>query len=301
MSERDGWCHLYLYDMAVGQVKNAVTRGDWVVRRVEHVDPALRQVWFYAGGIRPEQDPYQLHLCRVNFDGSGLTVLTSGDGQHRADFSPDRHGGLSTPGPGWTSRPSWSCVAVRMAGAFVSWSARMLRRYWLRDGPCRSGFQPRRGMGKRRFTALLYGRLIGILDAPTQCWRKSTRGLRRRMYPRNLAGCCGGSCLCRTGFRGGQVDGLGTSQRSKAIQDYCHKNLADAGFVDRIGWIRAAAVTRPWMDLTRVGIYGGSAGGQNAMRALLDHADFYHAAVADCGCHDNRMDKIWWNEQWKHT
>ena len=52
------------------------------------------------------------------------------------------------------------------------------------------------------------------------------------------------------------------------------------------------------MDTTRVGIYGWSAGGQNAMAALLFHNDFYKAAVALCGCHDNRMDKIWWNEQW---
>jgi dipeptidyl aminopeptidase/acylaminoacyl peptidase len=52
------------------------------------------------------------------------------------------------------------------------------------------------------------------------------------------------------------------------------------------------------MDLSRVGIYGGSAGGQNAMRALLDFNHFYKVAVADCGCHDNRMDKLWWNEQW---
>jgi dipeptidyl aminopeptidase/acylaminoacyl peptidase len=52
------------------------------------------------------------------------------------------------------------------------------------------------------------------------------------------------------------------------------------------------------MDLQRVGIYGGSAGGQSSTRALLDHPDFYRVAVSDCGCHDNRMDKLWWNEQW---
>ncbi len=62
--------------------------------------------------------------------------------------------------------------------------------------------------------------------------------------------------------------------------------------------MREAAETRPWMDLDRVGIYGGSAGGQSALRALLAHGDFYDVAVADCGCHDNRMDKIWWNELW---
>ncbi|MEM7512303.1 MAG: prolyl oligopeptidase family serine peptidase, partial [Bacteroidota bacterium] len=72
----------------------------------------------------------------------------------------------------------------------------------------------------------------------------------------------------------------------------------DAGFPDRIRWMKSAAKDRPWMDLERVGIFGGSAGGQNAMRAVIDHADFYKAAVADCGCHDNRLDKIWWNEAW---
>ena len=51
-------------------------------------------------------------------------------------------------------------------------------------------------------------------------------------------------------------------------------------------------------DPSGVGIYGTSAGGQDALRALEAHGDFYTAAVADCGCHDNRMDKIWWNELW---
>jgi dipeptidyl aminopeptidase/acylaminoacyl peptidase len=74
--------------------------------------------------------------------------------------------------------------------------------------------------------------------------------------------------------------------------------LKDAGFPDRIAWIKALAERYPQVDATRVGVYGGSAGGQNAMAAVLWHHDFYRAAAADCGCHDNRMDKIWWNEQW---
>jgi dipeptidyl aminopeptidase/acylaminoacyl peptidase len=90
MSERSGWNHLYLIDTASGRVKNAVTTGEWVVRGVEHVDADRRQVWFTAGGIVPGQDPYYLHLARANFDGSGLAVLTEGDGHHRVQFSPDR-------------------------------------------------------------------------------------------------------------------------------------------------------------------------------------------------------------------
>ena len=91
---------------------------------------------------------------------------------------------------------------------------------------------------------------------------------------------------------------MGTSHRSKSFHDVCWKNLGDSGFPDRIAWIRAAAAKYPYMDLTRVGIYGGSAGGQSSTRGILMHPDFYTVAVSDCGCHDNRMDKIWWNEQW---
>jgi dipeptidyl aminopeptidase/acylaminoacyl peptidase len=104
--------------------------------------------------------------------------------------------------------------------------------------------------------------------------------------------------MAELGFIVVQCDGMGTSHRSKAFHDVCWQNMGDSGFPDRIAWLRAAAAKHPQLDLTRVGIYGGSAGGQSSTRALLAHGDFYKVAVSDCGCHDNRMDKIWWNEQW---
>lgn len=104
--------------------------------------------------------------------------------------------------------------------------------------------------------------------------------------------------LANLGFVVVLADGMGTNHRGQQFHDVCWKDLRDAGFPDRIAWLRAVAATRSWMDLTRVGIYGGSAGGQNAVRDLLDYADVYSVAVADCGGHDNRMDKRSWNEQW---
>jgi dipeptidyl aminopeptidase/acylaminoacyl peptidase len=91
---------------------------------------------------------------------------------------------------------------------------------------------------------------------------------------------------------------MGTSNRSKAFHDVCWKNLKDAGLPDRILWIKAAAEKYQYLDISNVGIFGVSAGGQSAMAALLWHPDFYKVGVSSCGCHDNRMDKIWWNEQW---
>jgi len=89
MSERDGWNHLYLYDGVTGRVKNQITRGSWVVRSVERVDEAKRQIWFAAGGMNPKQDPYFTQYFRINFDGTGLTPLTEADGIHVVDWSAD--------------------------------------------------------------------------------------------------------------------------------------------------------------------------------------------------------------------
>ena len=100
------------------------------------------------------------------------------------------------------------------------------------------------------------------------------------------------------GFIVVQMDGMGTSNRSKAFHDVAWQNIKDAGFPDRILWHQAVAAKNPWYDISRVGIYGNSAGGQNAMAALLFHPEFYKVGFSSCGCHDNRMDKASWNEQW---
>ena len=116
--------------------------------------------------------------------------------------------------------------------------------------------------------------------------------------PKTFSAQAGMQAIAELGFVVVQIDGMGTSNRSKAFHDVAWKNLADAGFTDRILWQKALAAKYPSIDLSRVGIYGTSAGGQSAMGALLFHPEFYKVAVASAGAHDNRMDKIWWNEQW---
>jgi dipeptidyl aminopeptidase/acylaminoacyl peptidase len=116
--------------------------------------------------------------------------------------------------------------------------------------------------------------------------------------PKRFSTHLGAQEMAELGFILVQIDGMGTPHRSRAFHEVAWKNLADAGLPDRIAWMKAAGAKYPQMDLTRVGIYGGSAGGQNALAAVLTHGEFYKAASADCGCHDNRMDKIWWNELW---
>jgi dipeptidyl-peptidase-4 len=297
MSERDGWNHLYLYDAATGAVKNQITKGEWVVRGVDFVDETNRQIWFRAGGIRPGHDPYYIHYCRVNFDGTGLTILTEGDGTHQTDFSPNRKYFVDT----WSRVDAPPVTELRRSsdGKLIcpleSADDRRL---------VKSGWQtPERFVAKGRDGAT---DIYGVIFRPTNFDPKKKYPIVENIYagpqdsfvPKAFAPFFSSQEIAELGFIVVQIDGMGTSNRSKNFHDVCWKNIADAGFPDRILWIKAAAAKHREMDLSRVGIYGGSAGGQNAMRALLDHGDFYKVCVADCGCHDNRMDKIWWNEQW---
>ena len=297
MSERDGWNHLYLYDGKSGHLKNQITKGPWVVRGVDRVDVDKRQVWFRAGGIHADQDPYHVHYCRVNFDGTELTTLTKGDGTHQIEYSPDGKCFLDT-----YSRVDLAPVTELRRSRDGSLLCELERGDWTELAE--SHWQaPERFVAKGRDGLT---DIHGVLFRPTTFDPNKSYPVIEQIYagphsahaPKQFRSYHGAQSMAELGFIVVQIDGMGTSHRSKKFHDVCWRNIGDAGLPDRILWIKAAAEDRPWMDLSRVGIYGGSAGGQNAMRALIAHGDFYRVAVADCGCHDNRMDKIWWNEQW---
>ena len=297
MSERDGWNHLYLYDARTGQVKNQVTKGAWVVRGVERVDQEKRQVWLRCGGIIPGQDPYYIHYARVNLDGTGLTVLTAGDGTHKVEFSPDGRFFLDTcsrvdlPPVHELRRSDDGKLVCELERADAS---ALLQAGW--KAPERFAAKGRDGQTD----------IYGVIFKPTTfdparrypVIEEIYAGPQDSFVPKSFRAFHSAQALAELGFVTVKIDGMGTSNRSKKFHDVCWKNLGDAGLPDRVLWMKAAAAGRPWMDISRVGVYGGSAGGQSAMRALITHGDFYKAAVADCGCHDNRMDKIWWNELW---
>ncbi len=297
MSERDGWNHVYLYDEATGRVKNQITRGEWVVRRVDNVDEEKRQIWFRAGGIRPDQDPYYVHYCRVNFDGRGLTILTEGDGTHSVEFSPDRKFLIDT----WSRVDMAPVTELRRAedGKLVcelekaDW-AELLKTGWQAPEP----FIAKGRDGQTDIYGVIFRPTNFDPDSKYPVIEEIYAGPQGSFVPKGFRSYYSAQAMAELGFIVVMIDGMGTSNRSKKFHDVCWKNLGDSGFPDRILWIKAAAAKRPYMDITRVGIYGGSAGGQSALRALLAHGDFYKVAVCDCGCHDNRMDKIWWNELW---
>jgi dienelactone hydrolase len=296
-SERDGWEHLYLYDGVTGTVKNQITKGDWLVRAVDYVDEARRQIWFQAGGMNASQDPYFSHYYRINFDGSGLTKFTSADGNHTVTFSPDRQyyvdawSRVDRPPVAELRRTEDRGLVMELEKSDASALLAAGIRY-------PEVFVAKGRDGKTD--------IWGAIVRPTNFDAAKKYPVIEQIYagpqgsfvPKTFSPLPATQALAELGFIVVQIDGMGTSNRSKAFHDVAYKNLGDAGFPDRILWHKAVAARYPYYDISRIGIYGTSAGGQSSLGGVLFHPDFYKVAVANSGCHDNRMDKIWWNEQW---
>jgi dipeptidyl aminopeptidase/acylaminoacyl peptidase len=297
MSQRDGWAHLYLYDRTTGQVKNQITKGNWQVNFVDRIDEQARQIYFHGNGMDAGKDPYFMHFFRVNFDGTGLTRLTTADATHSLSWSLDKqyyvdtYSRVNLPTVTELHRASDQSLVLALEKADATdllatgWKMPEVFTSKARDGQTD---------------------IWGIIIRPTNFDPQQKYPVIENIYagpqgsfvPKGWSTQAGMMSLAELGFIVVQVDGMGTANRSKAFHDVSFQNIGDAGFPDRIIWHKAIAAKYPYYDITRVGIYGTSAGGQNATGGVLFHPEFYKVAVSNSGCHDNRMDKIWWNEQW---
>ncbi|KAA6334470.1 Non-reducing end beta-L-arabinofuranosidase [termite gut metagenome] len=298
LSERDGWKHLYLYDTTTGTIKKQLTQGQWIVKSVVHVDETQRKVIFVGCGMQKQEDPYLEKYYSLNIDNGKITPLTPEDANHKITFSKDHKYMVD------------SYSRVDLVPTIVVRS--------VNDGKVifKPENQPDISLALKEGYRIPEVFSAKGRDGKTDIWGMIMRpdnfdpsqkypvieyiyaGPHDSHVPKNFAIDHWGFSLTDLGFIVVIIDGMGTANRSKAFHDVCWRNLKDAGFPDRIAWIKTAAQKYTEMDIERVGIFGSSAGGQNAMGAVLFHPEFYKVSVAACGCHDNRMDKIWWNEQW---
>ena len=295
-SERNGWEHLYLINGQTGAVEHQITRGNWVVRAVDRIDEARREIYFEASGMNPGEDPYYVHGYKIGFDGTGLTPLSPEEADHALSYSSDgkyyvdTYSRLDLPPVMGLRRSSDASLVMTVDKAD---DTRLVAAGWKPAEP----FHAKGRDGKTDIWGVIWrpanfepGKKYPVVEDIYAGPQGSfvPKDFTTRVEP-----------LTELGFVVAQIDGMGTNNRSRAFHDVAWRNLKDAGFPDRILWHKAVAARYSWYDISRgVGIFGTSAGGQSAMGALLFHPEFYTVAVANSGSHDNRMDKIWWNEQW---
>ena len=295
-SEQDGWQHLYLVNAISGK-QQLITKGNYVVRDVDSVDVVKRQVWFRASGMNPDEDPYFIHYYRIGFDGKGLINLTPEKGNHSLTFSPDRKYYIDSYSQ--VNIPAVSKLKLTAGGKQIQELEHGELEPFLKTGVRLPEVFVAKGRDAKTD-------IWGVICFPSNMDPGKTYPIIENIYagpqdsfvPKNFLPASEMQSMAELGFIVVQIDGMGTANRSKAFHDVCWQNLADAGFEDRILWMKAMAAKYPNADINKIGVYGTSAGGQNSTGALLFHPEFYKAAVSACGCHDNRIDKQWWNEQW---
>jgi dipeptidyl aminopeptidase/acylaminoacyl peptidase len=295
-SEKDGWNHIYLVDLVSGK-EQAITKGSWVVRGVDSIDVVKKEIWFRASGMNDGEDPYNVHYYRIGFDGQHLRSLTPAKGNHTVAFSADKMY--------YTDTYSQVNVAPRTVLARTADAKELML---LEEADLtiykQTGVNPPEVFVAKARDGVTD--IWGIVSRPSDYDPSKKYPVLENIYagpqdafvPKNFSPYSEMQSLAELGFIVVMMDGMGTANRSKAFHDVCWMNLADAGFPDRILWIKALGRKYAYVDTTRVGLYGTSAGGQNTLGGLLFHPEFYKAGVAACGCHDNRVDKQWWNEQW---
>jgi dienelactone hydrolase len=297
-SQRDNWGHLYLYDLRTGRLKHQITRGEWNVLQVVHVDPQQRAIVF-VGNEREPGDPYFQYLYRVGFDDAGLRLLTPDSAHHAVSISPN----------GRFFVDSWSTPTIPPVSVVRALDGRKVMDLEQADIAAlrAAGWQ-----APIPFTVLARDgttELHGLMYRPSRFEPNRKYPIINHIYPGPQSGSVGSrafspargdvQAIAELGFIVVQIDAMGTPLRSKAFHDAYYGNMGDNGLPDQIAGMRQLAERHPWIDLERAGIYGHSGGGFASTAGILRYPDFFKVAVSQAGNHDNRNYEDDWAEKWQ--
>lgn len=296
-SERNNWAHLYLYDATTGQVKNQITKGDWVVARLVKVDEQKRMLYFIAVG-QQAANPYFAQLCRVGFDGKQFAVLTPEPGNHQISMAPsgtffvDNYSAPDVP-PVSVVRNLDGKLLVNLEKGDIS---RLTATGWHAPTP----IKVKAADGQTD--------LFGLMYTPSKLDPTKKYPVIDYIYPGPQGGSVGNwsfsaarkdnQALAELGFVVVEIEGTSNPLRSKKFHDMSYGNMAENTLPDQIAGIRQLAQQYAYMDIDRVGIWGHSGGGFATATAMFRFPDFFKVGISESGNHDNRNYEDDWGERY---
>lgn len=295
-SERDGWGHFYLYDQN-GKLKNQITKGPFHAEEIIKVDSKSRVLYFTANGKEAGEDPYYLHFYRINFDGSGLKLLNSGNFDHTVSMQDD--------GPYFVN--NFSRVNTAPAATIMDQQGGLVMKLETTDLSLlmATGYKFPETFKVKADDGITD--LYGVLYKPFDFDPKKKYPIIEYVYPGPQTEAVNkafsksmdrterlaqfGYIVITVGNRGGHP------ARSKWYHTYGYGNLRDYGLADKKVAVEQLADRFSFIDISRVGITGHSGGGFMSTAAMLVYPDFFKAAVSNAGNHDNSIYNRWWSEK----
>jgi dipeptidyl-peptidase-4 len=297
-SEKDGWGQMYLWDIATGKLKNQITRGDWNVTQVLHVDEGTRTIYFVGVGKEAGSDPYFQHYYSVKFDGKDLKLLTPENADH--SITPSSDGRYFVDVYSTVTQPETAVVRDDTGKVVVDVAkqdiTKLVAAGWV--APIPISVKARDGKTD----------VYGFMFKPTNFDASKKYPIVNHVYPGPQTGSCGGrgfaaahgdeQSLAELGFIVVCIDGMGTPWRSKAFHEFYFGNLGDNTIPDQVSGMKDLAAKYPWIDLDKVGMYGHSGGGNATAAAMFHFPDFFKVGIAESGNHDQRDYEDDWAEKW---
>ena len=297
-SERDNWGHLYLYDASTGQLKNQITKGDFVVTKLLRVDEKKRELYFLANGREPG-NPYFTHFYKISFDGSHLKLLTPEEGIHQISLSPSGKYFVDS-----YSQPDVPAISVlrNADGKLISTLEKTdISRLQA------NGWKPAIPITVKAHDGQTD--LYGIMFTPTHLDPNKKYPIIDYIYPGPQGGSMGGNwsfsssrsdnqALAELGFVVVLIEGSSNPLRSKSFHDMNYGHMSDNTLPDQITGIRQLAAKYTYIDTNRVGIWGHSGGGFATACAMFKYPDFFKVGISESGNHDNRNYEDDWGERY---
>ena len=296
-SERTGWGQLYRYD-SEGNLKNTITSGSFVVGDIAKIDTARSTVYFSGYGREEGQNPYYENLYSVRFDGSRFRHLTPENANHniraseKGNFFLDNYSTVDQPTASVIRNASGE-VTLRLQQVDVS-------------GAEEIGWQAPEEFSVKAADGATD--LYGVMWKPFDFDSTKKYPIISYVYPGpqtepfptsfSVAGITGrNQALAQLGFVVVAFGNRGGSPiRSKYYHNFGYGDLRDYPLADNKYGLEQLAARHPFVDISKVGIFGHSGGGFMSTAALLSYPDFYDVAVSSAGNHDNNIYNIWWSE-----
>jgi dipeptidyl aminopeptidase/acylaminoacyl peptidase len=295
-SERDGWGHLYLYDSS-GKMKSQITSGPWHVEDVEGVDEKLRTVYLTGNARESNEDPYFLHMYKVNIDGSSLKLLSAANHDHNVNmddskrFFVDNYSRVNTA----PISALYDAAGKRLMDLEVTDMSGLMQAGYKFPEPFKAKaddgitdlygvmYKPFDFDSTKKYPVIAYVYPGPQTEAVNKAFGKSMDRIDRLAQL--------GFVVVTLGNRGGHPS------RSKWYHNYGYGNLRDYGLADKKTVIEQLSQKHAFVDVNRVGIHGHSGGGFMSTAAMLVYPDFFKVAVSSSGNHENNIYNRWWSEK----
>ena len=298
-SQRDNWTHLYLYNLATGQLKNRITSGDGNVNDIAFIDEKTRTIFFEGQGKEVGRDPYFRHFYRIGFDGRNQRLLTPENADHTISVAPNGQtfvDSYSTPSvpPVTVLRDMRGTVLMTLERADAS---RLFATGW--KPPTQVTMKARDGKTD----------IYGLMWTPTRLDSTKKYPIVNYIYPGPQSGSVGSrsfqtavrdnQALAELGFVVVAIDGMGTPGRSKAFADAYYGDMGDNTLPDQIAGMKELAQRYRFIDIDKAGIWGHSGGGFATAAAMFRYPDFFKVGISESGNHDQRNYEDDWGERYQ--